>query len=116
MAGPTQRFQPADVRANEGLGIAADTVDRTLRPLQMLGRAIDASLTCDIEDIAVRGARTGRAEPATTIMPRPTSGAGCIHLDVMHAPVHAVDHQPDPVCTENLSSDVAVTKSANHGV
>ena len=24
MAGPTQRFQPADVRANEGLGIAAD--------------------------------------------------------------------------------------------
>jgi hypothetical protein len=23
MAGPAQRFQPADVRANEGLGIAA---------------------------------------------------------------------------------------------
>src|SRR5712671_5811357 len=75
MAGPTQRFQPADVRANEGLGIAADTVDGTSRPLQMLGRAIDASLTCDIQDVAVRGARTGGAEPATTIMPRPTSSS-----------------------------------------
>jgi hypothetical protein len=64
MAGPTQRFQPADVRPNEGLGIAADTVDRTSRPLQMLGRAIDASLTCDIQDVAVRGARGGRLESA----------------------------------------------------
>jgi hypothetical protein len=39
MAGPTQRLQPADVRANEGLGIAADTVDGVARPLKVLGRA-----------------------------------------------------------------------------
>ena len=44
MAGPAQRLQPADVGANEGLGIAADAVDGSSRPLQMLGRAIDASL------------------------------------------------------------------------
>ena len=44
MAGPAQRLQPADVGANEGLGIAADAVDGGSRPLQMLGRAIDASL------------------------------------------------------------------------
>ena len=36
MAGPAQRLQPADVGANEGLGIAADTVDGSSRPL---GRA-----------------------------------------------------------------------------
>ncbi len=36
VAGPAQRLQPADVRANEGLGIAADTVDGSSRPLQML--------------------------------------------------------------------------------
>ena len=45
MADPTQRFQPADVRANECLGIAAEAVDGSSRPLQMLGRAIDASLS-----------------------------------------------------------------------
>src|SRR5882762_7975872 len=56
-AGPTQRFQPANVGANEGLGIAADTVDGGSRPLQMLGRAIDAFLPCDIQDVAVRGTR-----------------------------------------------------------
>jgi hypothetical protein len=42
MASPTQRFQPADMGANEGLRIATDTVDGGSRPLQMLGRAIDA--------------------------------------------------------------------------
>jgi hypothetical protein len=73
IARPAQRLQSADVRANEGLGIAADVVDGTSRPLQMLGRPIDASLTCDIQDVAARG--PGGAEPATTIMPRPTSSA-----------------------------------------
>jgi hypothetical protein len=43
--GPAQRLQPANVGANEGLGIAADTVDGGSGPLQMLGRAIDASFT-----------------------------------------------------------------------
>ena len=32
MAGPAQRLQPADVGANEGLGIAADTVDGGVAP------------------------------------------------------------------------------------
>ena len=36
MAGPAQRLQPADMGADEGLGIAADTVDGSSRPLQML--------------------------------------------------------------------------------
>ena len=98
MAGPAQRLQPADVGADEGLGIAADTVDGGARPLQMLGRAIDAFLTCDIHDVAVCGARPGRSgagrdDHASADL----LGAGGIHLDVMHAPVHAVDHQPDPL-------------------
>src|SRR3979411_1127681 len=64
----------------------------------MLGRAIDASLTCDIQDVAVRGARTGRGgaghdDHASADLP----GTGCIHLDVMHAPVTAVDHQTTPL-------------------
>jgi hypothetical protein len=97
MAGPAQRLQPADMGANEGLGITADTVDGTSRPLQMLGRAIDASLTCDIHDVAVRGTRPGRGgaghdDHASADL----LGAVSIHLDVMHAPVYAVDHQTDP--------------------
>src|SRR5450631_1561816 len=96
MAGPTQRFQPADVGANEGLGIAADTVDGSSRPLEMLGRAIDASLTCDIQDVAVCGARSGRGgtghdDHASADL----LGEDGIHLDVMHSPIHPVDHQPD---------------------
>jgi hypothetical protein len=42
---PAQRLQPAGVGANEGLGIAADTIDGGSRLRQMLGRAIGASLT-----------------------------------------------------------------------
>ena len=42
MTSPAQRLQPANVGGNEGLGIAADTVDGGSRPLQMLGRPIDA--------------------------------------------------------------------------
>jgi hypothetical protein len=73
-------------------------VDRGARPLQMHGQTIDASLTCDIQDVAVRGARTGRSgachddHASTDVL-----GAGGIHLNVMHAPVHPVDHQADPL-------------------
>ena len=74
MTGPAQRLQPADVGANEGLGIATDAVDGSSRPLQMLGRAIDASFTGYVDDVG-RGAGLGGAEPATTIIPRPTSSA-----------------------------------------
>jgi heme/copper-type cytochrome/quinol oxidase subunit 2 len=97
MAGPAQRLQPADVRANEGLGIAADPVDGTSRPLQMPGRAIDRSLTCDIQDVAVRSARPGRGGTGhDDHASADVLGAGGIHLDVMHTPVHPVDQQPDP--------------------
>ena len=98
MAGPAQRLQPADMGANEGLRVAADAVDGGARPLQMLGRTIDAPFAGDIHDIAVRGARPGRGgagrddHAAADVL-----GAGGIHLDVMHAPVHPVDHQPDPL-------------------
>src|SRR5229473_2367606 len=59
---------------------------------------IDASFTGYVDDVAVRGARPGRGgagrdDHASADFLR----AGCIHLDVMHAPVHAVDHQPDPL-------------------
>src|SRR6266700_6232652 len=63
----------------------------------MLGRAIDASFTGYVDDIAVRSTRTGRGgaghdDHASADL----LGAGDIHLDVMHAPVHPIDHQPDP--------------------
>src|SRR5216684_1363461 len=59
---------------------------------------IDASLTCDIHDVAVRGARTGRGGAGhDDHASADVLGAGGIHLDVMHAPVHPVDHQPDPL-------------------
>ena len=84
--------------ANEGLGVAADAVDGGARPLQMVGRAIDAFWTCDIYDVAVCGARPGRGgaghdDHASTDF----LGAGGINLDVMYAPVYPVDHQPDPL-------------------
>ena len=37
MAGPAQRLQPPDMRADECLGLAADAVDGGTRPLQMRG-------------------------------------------------------------------------------
>ena len=40
MTDAAQRFQRADVGVNEGLGIAADTVDGSARPLKVLGGAI----------------------------------------------------------------------------
>jgi hypothetical protein len=67
-------------------------------PLQMLGRAIDASLTCDIQDVAVCGARPGRGGAGhDDHASADVLGAGGIHLDLMHAPVHPVDQQPDPL-------------------
>jgi hypothetical protein len=60
-AGPAQSLQPADVGANEGLWIAADTIDGGSRPLQMQRWTIDAALTCDIQDVAVRGLRPAEA-------------------------------------------------------
>ena len=97
MAGPAQRLQPADVGTDVGLGIAADAVDGGARPLQMLGRTIDAFLAGNVQDVAVCGARTGRAGAGRhDHAPPDFLGAGGIHLDVMHAPVHAVDHQPNP--------------------
>src|SRR6266566_3717819 len=64
----------------------------------MLGWAIDASFTGYINDVAVGGARPGRGgaghdDHASADL----LGAGGIHLDVMHAPVHPVDQQPDPL-------------------
>src|SRR5450631_2487610 len=64
----------------------------------MLGRAIDTSSTGYVDDIAVRGARsrsgrTGHDDHASADL----LGAGGIYLDVMHAPIHPVDHQPDPL-------------------
>src|SRR3979411_1227944 len=76
----------------------------------MLGRAIDASLTCDIQDVAVRGARPGRGgaghdDHASAYV----LGAGGIHLDVVHTPVHAVDDQTNP-----LAHLVAATPFVEH--
>src|SRR5580700_3913043 len=51
MADPAQCLQPADVRANERLGIAANTVDGGACPLQMGRWAIDAFLTGYIQDV-----------------------------------------------------------------
>jgi hypothetical protein len=97
VAGPTQRLQAANVGANEALRIAADTIDGCSRPLKMLGRAIDASFPGDIHDVAVRGARTGRGGASHDDHASVNFlGAGGIHLDVMHAPVHPIDQQPDP--------------------
>ena len=68
------------------------------RPLQMLGRTIDASLTGDVQDVAVCGARPGRGGAGhDDHASADVFGAGGIHLDVMHAPVYPVDHQPDPL-------------------
>jgi hypothetical protein len=97
MAGPAQSLKSADVGADEGLGIAADTVDGGARLLQVLGRTIDTSLICDIQDVLVRGARTGRGGAGhDNHTSADLFAAGGIHLDVMDAPVHPVDHQPDP--------------------
>src|ERR1700738_3468549 len=59
---------------------------------------LDAFLTCDIRDVAVCGARpgkggAGRDDHASANL----LGTGGLHLDVMHATVHPVDHQPDPL-------------------
>ncbi len=84
--------------ADEGLGIAADTVDGSSRPLQMLGRTIDAFIAGDIHDVAVCGSRPGRGGAGhDDHASADVLGAGGIHLDVMHPPVHPVDHQPDPL-------------------
>jgi hypothetical protein len=64
----------------------------------MLGRAIDAYFTGYVDDIAVCGTRSGRSgaghdDHASAGL----LGEGGIHLDVMHAPIHPVDHQPNPL-------------------
>src|SRR5450756_555262 len=60
----------------------------------MLGRAIDASLPGYVDDIAVRGAWSGRGRARhDDHASADLLGAGGIHLDVMHAPVHSIDHQ-----------------------
>src|SRR5438552_824857 len=64
----------------------------------MQGWTIDAFLTRDIPDVAVCGARSGRG--GTSRYDHASADFLCasgIHLDVMHAAVHAVDHQPDPL-------------------
>ena len=64
----------------------------------MLGRAIDALLPGNGQDVAVRGARAGRPGAGRhDHAPLDLLGAGRVHLEVMDAPVHAVDHQPHPL-------------------
>jgi hypothetical protein len=62
------------------------------------GNLAAASFTGYVDDIAVRSTRPGRGgaghdDHASADL----LGAGGIHLDVMHAPVHPIDHQPDPL-------------------
>src|SRR5260370_31994826 len=56
MARPAQGLQPADMGADECLGIAADAVDSSSRPLQMQGWTIDAPFASYVDDIPVGGA------------------------------------------------------------
>ena len=54
--------------------------------------------TGNVHDVAVGGARAGRGGAGhDDHAPADFLGAGGIHLDVMDAPVHAVDDQPDPL-------------------
>src|SRR6266436_5688198 len=91
-------FQPTGVGADEGLGITADAIDGGGRLLQMLDRTIDAFLPGNGQDVAVSGARTGRTGASRHDHARPDFlGAESVHLDVMHAAVHAVDDEPNPI-------------------
>jgi hypothetical protein len=55
-------------------------------------------LPCDIQDVAVRGARPGRGRAGyDDHASADVLGAVGIHLDVMDAPVHPVDYQPNPL-------------------
>src|SRR5258708_12894851 len=89
MARPAQGLQPADMGANKSLRVAADAVDSSSRPLQMLGRAVDTFLTGDISNVAVCGARPWRGgagrddhAPPHFLPPART------HLHVIQTPVH----------------------------
>src|SRR5450631_4102003 len=64
----------------------------------MLGRAIDAYFTGYVDDIAVCGTRSGRSGAGHDYHASAgLLGEGGIHLDVMHAPIHPVNHQPNPL-------------------
>ena len=64
----------------------------------MLGWTIDASFTGYVDDIAVGGARSGKSRAGRDDhASADLLDAGGIHLDVMHAPVHPVDHQLNPL-------------------
>jgi hypothetical protein len=98
MTDAPQRLQPADVGADERLGIAADAIYRGSGALQMSRRTIDAFPISHVHDVSIGRAgagwsrANGQDHAATDLL-----GAGSVHLNVMDAPVHAVDHEPHAV-------------------
>src|ERR1019366_7251029 len=96
MAGPAQRFQPADMGADESVRVAAHVFDSVVRPLQMYGRAIGALRIGDIHDVAVGRAWTGRAGAGRyDHAPANLLGARGVQFEVVNTPVHTIDDQPD---------------------
>src|SRR5262249_5481223 len=59
MTSPPQRLQPADVGADERLGIAADATYRGPGAFQMSRRTIDAFLTSQVRDVSIGRAGAG---------------------------------------------------------
>ncbi len=99
VACPAQRLQAPHMGSDVRRGITAQTLDGADGLLQM-HRPADRCLPCRQSP--------GCCGPRCADPPRPELrrhnhasldilGADRVHLEVMDAPIHAVDHQPDPL-------------------
>ncbi len=98
MACQPQRLQAPDMGSDVSRRIAAQTLDGTDGLLQMRGRPIDALLTGDGQDVAIRCAGSGLTRARRhDHAPLDILRSSRIHTEMVDSPVHTVDDEPHPL-------------------